>query len=118
MNRDEINLESIKILEKMGGITLIRRMIDSFNTSVPIKIQEVYLSIQHSDLVNIERVTHSIKSSAGILGAIRLQRLSEEMELKAESNKPEDYQILVQELEDSYNKVKTNLEIILESYDT
>jgi two-component system, sensor histidine kinase and response regulator len=70
-------------LRRFGGQKLLREMITLFLAAVPERIAAAREAIGSADAAGAERAFHALKSSAAQLGAMQLQRLCEEGELKA-----------------------------------
>lgn len=70
-------------LRSIGGGDLVRRMIELYLDGGPGRIRNVTEGAAAGDISAVERAAHSIKSSAGNLGAIRLQRTAEALEAAA-----------------------------------
>lgn len=71
--------EAIKRLEDWGGPTLARKMVRLFLDTSHERVDQVRKGLS-GDLAVAERGAHSLKSSAGNLGATRLQDLAAAME--------------------------------------
>ncbi len=63
-----------------GGDTLLARMIDLFLEAAPARVEEIEDASVTGDLEALARAAHSLKSSAGNLGAERLRRAVIELE--------------------------------------
>jgi CheY-like chemotaxis protein/HPt (histidine-containing phosphotransfer) domain-containing protein len=63
-----------------------------------------------SDLKELERQAHSIKSSSASVGAVVLSRLAREMEEQVRSNELEEVTEQVQEMEQEFQRVRESLE--------
>jgi HPt (histidine-containing phosphotransfer) domain-containing protein len=70
-------------LRRQGGDDLLREIIAVFLEDAPKRIRSARAGAEGSDLDKTRRAAHSLKSSAATLGAVRLQELSERIELLA-----------------------------------
>ncbi len=116
MEKNKIYLERISNLEKIGGQQFVRKMIDSFYRNVSQKIESAKEGLRIGNLEAVERAAHSIKSSAGNLGATKLENISENIEKIAELNEDINYVALISELENAYDDIKPELNKILEEH--
>lgn len=74
---------ALEKLEAVGGAPLVVRMLDLFLQLAPQRLADARAALASSDLVTVERLTHSLKSSAANVGAHRLQERAEEAEQMA-----------------------------------
>src|SRR5690349_19397525 len=70
-------------LRRFGGDRLLGQMIDLFLAAAPERIEAASRARASGDAEGAERALHSLKSSAAQLGALRMQRLSEQGEQRA-----------------------------------
>lgn len=68
------------LLARVGGEKLIGKMTALFAANAPARLDAVAEALATEDSVRGEAAAHSLKSSAGQLGAIRLQHLCENLE--------------------------------------
>ena len=105
-----MNPRSLERLHTLGGTKLVRDVIQIFLTHVPARIESARLSLQSGDLKGVERAIHSVKSSAGNVGAETLGELSGRIEQLAEELKGESIGGLLLELESAFSQVKEHLQ--------
>lgn len=105
-----IEPSAIASLKKIGGSNLVKKMILAFHKNVPNRILSAYEGAKNREIEDIERAAHSIKSSAGNLGAVQMQGLSQNLEKIAGRKENADYQALISELEKSYYAFKLYLD--------
>lgn len=72
------------MLQRVGGERLVEKMTTMFCTNAPQKLRDAELALASLDLASGERSAHSLKSSAGQLGALRLQAVLGELEASFE----------------------------------
>lgn len=70
-------------LRRFGGDRLLGQMIDLFLVAAPERIEAASRARESGDAEGAERALHSLKSSSAQLGALRMQRLSEQGEQRA-----------------------------------
>lgn len=85
-------------------------MIELFFTHGFARLQAVLSGWQAGDLEAVERGAHSLKSSAGNVGAGTLQNIAAQIENHAAEKETQAIPDLLSDLEDAYAKVKTRLE--------
>lgn len=71
-------------LDRLGGERLVRRMVELFVELGEVRVAAAREGLASGDLDAVERAAHSLKSSAGNLGAGRLQAVAERVETRAE----------------------------------
>ena len=74
---DRTALDKVRTL---GGDALLARLIDMFLENAPERLARARAGDLRGDLESVERATHSLKSTAGNLGARRLQLFSKQAE--------------------------------------
>jgi two-component system, sensor histidine kinase and response regulator len=94
---------ALERLERFGGGNLLRQMIALFLSAAPERIAAMRGAGARGDVAAAELALHSLKSSAAQLGALRMQRLSEQGERSARDGSldglPELTRLLDEELE-------------------
>ncbi|MCC7124978.1 MAG: Hpt domain-containing protein [Acidobacteria bacterium] len=70
---DESVLEMLRSLTVPGEPDVLREVLEIFQRDLPLRLDTVRAADAAGDVVTIERVTHSIKGSAGNIGARHLQ---------------------------------------------
>ncbi|MDA8156510.1 MAG: Hpt domain-containing protein [Actinomycetota bacterium] len=98
---------AIDRLTALGGDKLVREIMDYFFSQVPQKIDSARAAVH--DLKTVERAAHSIKSSAGNLGAIHLQKLAGDIEQMAVQNLGQPVPTLIEEMQDAFDRVSVVL---------
>ena len=93
-------------LKRFGGIKLLSEMIALFLAAAPERIDAARTASAAGDTENAERALHSLKSSAAQLGAMRLQRLSEQGELLARAGTLDGLGQLSDDLEQELARVR------------
>jgi len=98
------DFEALPRLQRMGGNSLVLKIIDLFFQNGPEKVREAQHSWEVKDWQSLERAVHSLKSSAGNIGARRLQNIANEIENQASRRQAEPLPALFQRLEDAFQK--------------
>jgi CheY-like chemotaxis protein len=81
-------LEQLRALDKPGRPKIIVRLIDAFLNSVPARMLEVVAADERGDVAEIRRLTHSLTSVAGNLGAAKLSELASRLDAGAAGLEP------------------------------
>lgn len=69
-----IDPEAISRLRDFGGDKLLRGMIDLFVQNAPVKAAAARTALDAGDAPGVRSALHGLKSSAGQLGAVTVQR--------------------------------------------
>jgi HPt (histidine-containing phosphotransfer) domain-containing protein len=69
-----IDPAAIAMLERVGGRKLLLRMISLFLEDAPLRLARAQASAATGDADGVAQACHALKSSAGQLGAVRLQQ--------------------------------------------
>ena len=93
-------------LRRFGGGTLLGRMIDLFLVAAEERIDTAARAGATGDLETVERALHSLKSSAAQLGALEMQRLSDQGEREARAGSLDGTAELTSALNDEFGRVR------------
>jgi HPt (histidine-containing phosphotransfer) domain-containing protein len=93
-------------LQRFGGPKLLGEMIALFLVAAPERIEAARTAGAEGDVEGAERALHSLKSSAAQLGAMRMQRISEQGEHRARAGTLDGLAPLIEELEQELARVK------------
>lgn len=104
---DEAALEKLR---QLGGDDFVRRMIDLFIDYAPKRLAAARAGEQAGDLVAIAKGVHPLKSSAGQIGARRVQELAAQIETLAMAQEAAALPPLVEQLEAALAQIKPRLE--------
>ena len=102
---------AIERLRKLGGDKFAAQMMDMFVSYGGKKVAEARLAQQAGNLKGVEDAAHPIKSSAGNIGAVRLQELAARIEQLAKESKAEAVTLLIDEFERAFAEAVTLIEI-------
>lgn len=106
----DLDPEALQRLQRLGGGKFTAEMIRLFVNYGGEKLAEARNALQAGDLTAVEKAVHPIKSSAGNVGAVRMQHLATQAEQQAKEGKAEAVATLVNELEVAFQTVRTVLE--------
>jgi HPt (histidine-containing phosphotransfer) domain-containing protein len=93
-------------LWRFGGWRLLNEMISLFLSSTPERIDAMRAAVDAGDADAAELALHSLKSSAAQLGALRMQRVSQFGELRAQAGELAQLDDLVIELLQEHERVE------------
>lgn len=99
-----IDQEVMGRLSGWGGPDLIQKLIELFLQNTPAKVDEIRVGVASGEPHLVERAAHSLKSSAGNLGATRLHYLSAELEETAAMGSPDGLGDLASRLETAHSE--------------
>ncbi len=111
----ELDEQVIERLKKLGGDGFLAELLDLFAENAPAKLQEALDADKRGDLTQMERAVHSLKSSAGNLGAFQLMELCNRIETLAAEGQAGQTSPLVSELQAAYERVDSRLKAIRSS---
>jgi HPt (histidine-containing phosphotransfer) domain-containing protein len=99
-------------LRRIGGSDLVRRLIELYLSNVEDRIGMLTRGVAEGDASQVELAAHTMKSSAGNVGAIRLQQTAEALEASAGSGAIDEQLVarLVHEYEESAAALRQALE--------
>jgi HPt (histidine-containing phosphotransfer) domain-containing protein len=106
---DAIDLSALARLRKLGGDELLSKMIDLFISHAEPAIEEAAAGIRSGDFDIVRRAAHSLKSSAGNLGAQHVQELAEAIEQLAENRNTAGLNESMTNLRSAYSEAKAQL---------
>jgi len=72
----------IQRLTKLGGGKLLRQLVELFEESAPPRVDAIVEGQRQGDANQVEREAHALKTSAGNLGAVRVQVLCQHLETR------------------------------------
>lgn len=74
---------AIDRLLRLGGADLVRRLVELYLEQGPDRLQALADGVAQSDAALVERAAHTLKSTAGNVGATRLQQSAQAAEALA-----------------------------------
>jgi len=109
-----IDRKALERMEEWGGPGMPRKMIDLFMTHTPERLAQLREGIARKDPEVAETGAHSLKSSAGNVGATRLQELCQKAELMAEEKDLGGLEGILSQLEAAYSAACQELDELME----
>ena len=100
---------AVERLHRVGGQKLVDQMIAIFLRNAPQRIATARQGQADGDPEAVERAVHSLRSSAGNVGAMQLQELAGKIESLAERKVWDGVFELLDELESAYRTVEAHL---------
>ena len=79
-DQDEFDPAAVARLRRLGGERLVTGVVEIFLTEAPKRREAFHRAALERDFHTLERLGHSLKSSAGNLGLLRLAALGREVE--------------------------------------
>jgi HPt (histidine-containing phosphotransfer) domain-containing protein len=105
-------------LKEWGGPELQKKMIDLFLTHARERLDQISKGISSGAMEEAERGAHTLKSSAGNVGARRVQALAQDAESLAEAGRLDDLRGLLPSLEREFQTACDALRTVLEGADS
>ncbi len=103
---DNVQIEKLK---EWGGVGLQRKMIDLFLAHATDRVDQIREGLSKGDADMAETGAHTLKSSAGNVGASRVQGLAQEAETLAEEGNLDKLQGVFPRLESEFDEACTAL---------
>jgi PAS domain S-box-containing protein len=104
---DTTTLDKLRALGQAAGRDLLREVIETFRSRP--HIADLREALASGDRKTLEIRAHSLKGSAGTLGALRLAALCEELERSARSGDPEPSTHQIDAIEEEHDRVLAEL---------
>lgn len=101
---------ALERLLRIGGQDFLLEMIDLFLEHAPERIRSAGAALETGDHQSLYRAAHSLKSTAGNLGARGLQRTAERVESHAAQKDLISIPPLLEEMAARYREVRLRLE--------
>jgi PAS domain S-box-containing protein len=81
LDKDSPSLDRLKGLENCGGNeSLYRQLCNSFRGDHNADAEKINAALEQGNVKEAHRLAHTLKSTAGLIGATRLQRIARDME--------------------------------------
>jgi HPt (histidine-containing phosphotransfer) domain-containing protein len=106
----QIDPAALERLCRLGGDEFAARMIDLFGSFGAQKIGDARSALEVANRPEVVKAMHSMKSSAGNVGAVEVQDLAARIEHLAAQSQCESLEKLMEELELSFKRTKLELE--------
>jgi len=105
-NLDPVAMER---LQRLGGDAFVGKMIELFLSYAGEKVVAARKAQVAGNLGGVQEAVHPIKSSAGNIGACRVQELAQQIEQLAKQGQGDALPALIGELEKAFDVVKREL---------
>lgn len=109
-----IDMAAIDRLKEWGGNTLPQKMVGIFLDHTEDRLDQIRNGLAEEDHESAATGAHSLKSSAGNVGASQLQGICQEAEKMAEARDFSSLGSILPDLETAYAAAREELEKILE----
>ena len=116
---DVINMDVVDELLSLceeGDPELLVDLIQMYLEDAPHKLSEIVQGLADHDWDRVERAAHSLKGSAGNLGAIFVQQDCEQLQLASRNHELESMTDGVQKLQTHFKDAESALQALLEKY--
>jgi CheY-like chemotaxis protein/HPt (histidine-containing phosphotransfer) domain-containing protein len=107
---DQRALDTIQGLQRKGAPSILERVISQYLESAPSLLASARDAEKKGDASALEKAAHSLKSSSGNVGAVKLVALCKEIETKAREGNLDDMSSGSAALDAEYKKVRGALE--------
>jgi HPt (histidine-containing phosphotransfer) domain-containing protein len=109
-----VDQAQLQRLSEWGGATLQQKMIDLFLTHARERFEQIKEGLSTENAEMAETGAHTLKSSAGNVGAQRVQKMAQEAEDFAEKGDLESLRGLMPSLEQEFEAACDALKLVLE----
>ncbi len=106
---DEQVLEGLRDFQEPGEPDFVGEIIELFTDDTPLQFQAMHAALAAGDITTLQRAAHTLKGSAGNLGAVTLATIAKELELLARGGTIMGSAELVTKLEAEFQRVKAAL---------
>jgi HPt (histidine-containing phosphotransfer) domain-containing protein len=107
---DAKTLEGLRMLAEATGTDLLADLAKTFREDTPKRIAALREALRAGDADGVKRVAHSLRGSAGALGATHLFAVASELERAAEHGAPVGWERMVDAIERSAARAVDALE--------
>lgn len=88
-----------------GDVDLLKEVIEIFLKDTPVLLADLYSAIKSGDTNAVERAAHTLKGAAANISAIKMQSLSQQIQLALRENDATGLESFVGDFEDNYEKL-------------
>jgi HPt (histidine-containing phosphotransfer) domain-containing protein len=107
-----IDPQALERLRTLGGKELVSKMVELFTSYAESVLQEAAAGLEAGNLEAVHRAAHSLKSSAGNLGALQVQDLAgrvEQLTKKGTQGVTTEMRQLMARLQEAYHSARDRL---------
>ena len=101
---------ALQRIRRIGGTKLLGEMLDLMLVEAPRRVRAAVAGAQAGSARDVAQAVHSLKSSAGNLGALALQHLAEQIEALATTDQLPACEALLTQLQEKLEAVQTRLQ--------
>ena len=101
---------ALQRLRRIGGTKLLGEMLDLMLVEGPRRVQAAVAGAQAGSARDVAQAVHSLKTSAGNLGALALQHQAEQIEVLATADRLAACEGLLNRLQEELEAVQTRLQ--------
>lgn len=112
---DPTVIESLRQLTPPGEPDVLNEVLGLFLSDVPVRIGRLREAWQSGDAVAVQRAAHSLKGSAGNIGATQLSAVCKELDEQGRSGDLSRLLPLVDSLDAEYRRVEAEIKSLLKS---
>jgi two-component system sensor histidine kinase/response regulator len=112
-DKPDLDPTALARLRRVGGEQLVQQLVALFLESTPQRLAVARTGEQQGNREAVIRAMHALKSSAGNVGALRLQDLASHLERTGKDLTRETILRLLEELEATFNRIKHQFEVEL-----
>jgi len=112
-DRAIIDGNALERLKEWGGPRLQRQMMKLFLEHAPERVDQIRDGLAASDPHAVELGSHSLKSSAGNVGALALQEISGQIENAAADKELATAEWLLPDLESAFDEARSALDAMI-----
>lgn len=106
-------IETLRMLTPPGEPDVLAEVLTMFLDEVPPRIDRLRNALTAGNIEEVHRAAHSLKGSAGNIGAQRLFAVCKQFDDKNNAGDPAETARLVTSLGDEYQKVETEIRRLL-----
>ncbi len=110
---DEAALASLRELDPGGADNLLSNIVLAYLSTAPKEIGVMEAALQRQDGAALRMAAHSMKSSSGYVGALKLRELCRELETCGHESRLDAAQPLYAQLRAEYERVESALRRLL-----
>jgi HPt (histidine-containing phosphotransfer) domain-containing protein len=111
---DRTEIQELLDFDKEYADSLFSKLVGLLEASAPRQIHEMRRALGENDLQQLERAAHALKSSAGNLGAFKVQVASQELEDLASNEHVQGASLLIDALELQVDQAISELRQLIE----
>ncbi len=112
---DQTVIESLRELTPPGEPDVLAEVLTIFLQEVPPRIERVRASLAAGNIVEVQRAAHSLKGSAGNIGARALYDICRQVDDKGRSGDLSGLTTLVDALTSEFDKVEVEIHRLMNS---